>query len=170
MLDDNSHSGRLSASRHHEKVRVFSTKTAMVFELDGLRSRNNEGQKSTISIECAAAIAHQEYDWGGKIIVQLMERELPGLLAALMGWVDSWEVKGHGPNHNKGLRLDPLAKGSCIIKASEGPRVISVPINWEQVYALISLTLKAMQMNSQHLTSDSILSICKNIVRRQNGG
>ena len=170
MLDDNSRPGRLAASRGHEKVKVFSANTAMVFELDWLRLRDNERQRSTISIECAAAIAHQKYDWDGKIIIQLMERELPGLLAALMGWVESWEIKGHGSNHNKGLRLDPLPKGSCIIKASEGSRIVSVPINWEQIYALISLTIKAMLNNSQHLTSDSILSICKNIVRRQSGG
>lgn len=157
----------MAASRGHEKVKVFSANTALVFELDRLRQRDVDQKKWTISIECAKAIESQTYDWGNKIIIQMMERELPGLLAALMGWVEHWEVNGHGSNHNKGLVLASLSKGNLGIKITEGSRIISVPILWEHTYSLIDLTLKAMRMNSPHMTSDSILSVCKNIIRRQ---
>lgn len=170
MSEDQSKSGQMAVSREHEKLKVYAKKAALSFELDKLRSRGVGAQKWTVTVEAAIATAPQTYDWNSKIIVQVMERELPDLLAVLMGWCQTWSISGHGTKHDKSLSVGIQTAGNMAFKVTEGARSIIVPIPWDHAYLLIELTLKALRLNSPHMTSDSILHVTKAIARRKECG
>lgn len=143
-----------------EKVHVYGMRAALTFEEDVLRPRDGR-QIHSILVEGAKALESRSYDWDGKVIFQLTRKELPRLVGVLMGWSAEWKASGHGSGHDKYLIVRSQQEGVQIVlgQPPEGP--ISVRVGPEDIFAVVSLCLKVLGKNEPHLSSDSMLALCK---------
>lgn len=83
------------ASRH-----IYGGKNAICFNADEKKS----GDK-TVRIEAAVAVRERQYDWKDKISIQLSHQEMIGVFSVFMGWVPSFEGKGHGAQSEKSFSI-----------------------------------------------------------------
>lgn len=152
-------------ARERQTVHVYAAGGALCFELDKMRPDSTGRQYSTITVEGAAAIGRQQFDWDNKITVQLGLRELPMMVGAVMGCLPEWSVKAHGPDHNKSLRLRNQETGVHVFM-THGPAAVSIPMLHQDTYPVLSLALKALQTNDSHLTAETVLQLCTRAVGR----
>lgn len=148
--------------RQRPKVHVYGTSAALCFELDYLRDLRAQEQRATLIVEAAAATSTNQYDWQRKISIQLGARELPQLVACMMGWSLVWTAKGHGFGHDKALTVRNQEQERRIqVVLQQRERALSVPIPLPDTYQILALAMKALCANDPHLTSDSALQFCK---------
>lgn len=83
------------ASRH-----IYGGKNAICFNAD----EKKNGEK-TVRIEAAMAVRERQYDWKDKISIQLSHQEMIGVFSVFMGWVPSFEGKGHGVQSEKSFSV-----------------------------------------------------------------
>lgn len=99
---------------------VFSGSTAFKFE--PYLSDEATG-KSLICIDAAEGRPN-DYDWKNKIRVNVMDRELPQVIAVLLGWAESVEFKFHGQQKNK----------SYVLRHKNGELLIGVHYAQRRIY------------------------------------
>lgn len=154
------------AARRYENYRVFARSAALCFELDKLTAENSDEALRTVSIEGATALSAPtggaKYDWDNKCCFQLTRREVPQFVGALMGWIPEWTVRGHGPDHSKALAISQQKGGLKLLLSQRGMQVV-VPISADDIFMVLALAIKALVLNDPHLTSDSVLSMCRRI-------
>lgn len=153
--------------RRYENYRAYAKSGAMCFEIDNLPSKDEANTLQTITIEGAVPAQmrdplHRNYDWANKIIFQLTRRELPTFVGALLGWIPNWTATGHGSDHSKSINL-VHQKNSIKFMLREGGKSIVMPVAADDIYMIVVLCVKALQMNDPHLTSDSVLSLCRSV-------
>lgn len=139
---------------HH----VYAGKGAAAFEPVEVPSERpgQEGWHS-IQIEMAKTISTRRYDWDHKIVFRLTLRELPVFAAVLLGHSQFLIAGNHGPGNDKFLEMrDQPEDGTIMIVLKQGKRVVGVPIQAEEVFALGSMAFKALQRNAPHLDSAAI--------------
>jgi hypothetical protein len=149
----------------HENLHFFGKRTAITVELDRLRADRRGSEWFTLAFEATEASAGtRSYDWSRKIVVQLGRKELPECAAAMLGLVESWSTDHHGPGHDKHLTIRNQPGGLQVL-VRQGTRALSVPVAAGDCYLLSSLALKALMLNDPHLTSDTVVSLCKRVAR-----
>ena len=146
-------------ARERQTVHVYASSGALCFELDKLRPDGAGREQLTVSIDAAPSVGRQQFDWSNKMTVQLGVRELPMLVGVLMGAVPEWSAKSHGVDHNKSLRLRAQSNGFQVF-VTHASAAVSVPMLYQDTYPVLSLSLKALQANDPHLTTETILQLC----------
>lgn len=149
----------------HENLHFFGKRAAVTVELDKLRGDRRGNEWYTLAIEAAEAQAGaRSYDWSRKIVLQLGRKELPECTAALLGLTESWSTDHHGPGHDKHFTVRNQ-EGGLQVLVRQGTRALSVPVGAGDCYLLSSLAIKALMKNDPHLTSDTVVSLCKRLAR-----
>lgn len=146
-------------ARERQTVHVYASSGALCFELDKLRPDGSGIEQLTVTIDAAPSVGRQQFDWSNKMTIQLGVRELPMFVGALMGAVPEWSAKSHGIDHNKSLRLRAQSNGFQVYM-THASAAVSVPMLHQDTYPVLSLSLKALQANDPHLTTETILQLC----------
>jgi hypothetical protein len=153
------------------QVKVYGKSAALTCECAPTRARNSEpeGQSlHTIMIEGANARGDGTYDWTAKTIFACSLRELPQLLAVLLGWSPEVEFKFHGERSDKQLLLKHQEHG-LYVRLREANEVIGIPVTEPDRYALAMLTLNVMTANEPHGDASAVLTVCRAVSRPFSG-
>ena len=149
-------SGRMSAE-DRMSVHVYGGKAALCFEAD-----MTKGNVPTIALDAANSTGPRQYDWNGKIRIQLTRAELPVVLAVLIGSSQSCEFKNHGQDNSKGFSMARQEGGKVFIKVfgkDQGQR--AVPVMPADVFYVASLFVRQLRKANPWLDSTSIMSMVR---------
>lgn len=145
------------------QVRAFGKQGALTFELDA----NSKGF-ATVSVDGARSVAVREYDWTNKVSFQLTRLELPHFTALVAGYIEPGHIvdfNAHGPNKTKNLHCKDVGD-ALHFKLNDADVVISVRVDLQVAYHLLSLCVKALLINDPHLDSQTALQLCRRTVAR----
>lgn len=167
---DQNHSGKEKPNQgadstqkpEYENVHVYGKGNALCLSADITRSQGLH----TVRIEGASSTGPRDFNWSDKISLQFTIKELPFVLALLMGWIPRIQFLAHGPNNDKGFSLEIQEGPKIFAKVWQKDRGIrSVPIPQSEIFQIVDLIIKQMLRNSPHLTSDSLLHMCRSVTR-----
>lgn len=118
---------------------VYGSGAALKFE-QGL----NEQGKPVLAVDgCNKAGSH--FDWGNKIMLQLSDREVPGLLCCVLGLIPEFEARNHGATRNKSVHLvNQPAMQRIYVKLSRPEYAVKVPMTPDAVFKLGGLALQVL--------------------------
>lgn len=146
------------------KAKVFGKSGALTLETAPVRSSDQavSTARCTVMVEGAQSNGAGGFDWsdGSKVVFMCTQRELPELLAVLMGWTSELEFKFHGVNRQKTLHVVHQDHG-LLVHLREATRNIRVPVADSDRYALAMLVLAAMAHNEPHLDSNAIMAVAR---------
>ena len=143
--------------------KAFGSSAALTFEIDDLRAQDGTGAPlKTVAIEAAKAIAVRAYNWDDKVILQLMQNEVPLFVGAMLGMCSRWDASGHGAEHNKSIKVERQKEGVHVV-VTQGSRVMSVSVPNGVAFHVASLGVLAIQSQHPHLTADAVLSMCSRV-------
>ncbi len=138
---------------------IYGGKAAACFSADKTR-----GDVHTVRIEAAEVRPggqQRDYDWKGKVSIQLSNRELPLVLATLMRWITKFEGKGHGASNEKWFTLENQAGKIYLSVNAKGRSPRGIPILPGDAYSITTLIIRQMLKNDPFLSSEALLAITK---------
>ncbi len=147
---------RQGAPQQHISKHVYGGKAALCFEID-----ENRHGLPTISVDAAVASGVREYDWPGKIRVQLTQGELPVVTAVLLGFRPSCEFRSHGPNKDKGFSIEHQGSKVFVRVFATGEPMRAVPMELPDVYQVSSLFLRQLRQQSPWLDATGVISLIR---------
>ncbi len=153
-------SGNALQRSHH----VYGNKAAMCVELVQVAGDDDgRGSYATVMLEFAPAAGDgRRFAWTErKIQFRLGLRELPRVGAVLMGDMESIELDGHGPTHNKSLWIEDQG-GAIFFKVRQGRVTLGVPLSAGDLYAVAARVMYALALNAPGI--DALVSL--RLVRR----
>lgn len=135
---------------------IYGGRAAACFSADMTR-----GGTHTVRLEAAESSAARQYDWQGKIGIQLSQRELPLVLAVFMQWLTKFEGKGHGENNSKWFTLENQGNKLFLSVSAKGRSPRAIPIMPGDGYAVTTLLIRQMLKNDPFLTPEILLSLVR---------
>lgn len=134
----------MEEARKQRKVKVFAKSGALTFE-EQVTPNNNPA----LGIDAAKVTGHStiegnSYDWKGKISFQLSHRELPGACAVICGFRTELELKNHGAERNKSIRLKKQEGGLHVVVSQGDKLTVSVPVSNSDLFFVRALALKQL--------------------------
>lgn len=144
------------------KVRVFASSAALVFELDQLREAVTGHGSHTLRIEGARSAERGGFDWTRKIAVQLAGQELPCFVATVMGWRDPFEIRHHGRQRDKSLRVRWQNQG-LYVDLRQGRAGAAAPVCEADRYALAMLCADVLGRNHPGVGAGAALDVLRQI-------
>ncbi|MDT8992791.1 hypothetical protein RQP54_18100 [Curvibacter sp. APW13] len=146
------------------KAKVFGKSGALTLEIAPVREQEHHAStaRCTVMVEGALATGDGHFDWspGKKVVFMCTQRELPQLLAVLMGWTSELEFKFHGANNKKSLHIAHQEHG-LLVHVRDATKNVRVPVEDADRYALAMLVLAAMAHNEPHLDSSAIMAVAR---------
>lgn len=121
--------------------KVYGKKSALEF-----REHTATKNYATVIIEAAAAQGPRNYDWGNKMAVQVMARELPAVASVLSGLIPKCEFKNHGPGKNKGYSIE-AQKGAFFVRvfqSGDNNAMHAVPMPAEDGFYVNAMILRQL--------------------------
>lgn len=129
-------------SRH-----IYGGKNALCFNAG---AEKKDGGDKTVNLEAAVSIGDRKYDWKDKISLKLSHQEMMGVYSVLMGWIPSFEGKGHGMQNEKSFSIKiqdhDQYKFFVSVNCKDKPSR-SVPINAFDAARIATLLLGQMMKN-----------------------
>lgn len=148
------------------QVKVYGRTAALTWEAAPVRtapSGEQEGTVWTIMVEGAKALGDGSFDWRTKIIFACAQRELPQVLAVLLGWHQMAEFRFHGGKAGKDLSLAHQEHG-LFVKLRDNGQTVAVPVADADRYALAMLVLGVMADNDPGRDRQSVLAVCRDVM------
>ena len=139
--------GNQKANKH-----VYGSKGALCFEPDETRAGVH-----TICMDAADSTGPKQYNWGGKIRLQLTRDELLMVTADLFGFLPKCEGKNHGEDNSKGFSLEDQGDKLFMRVFAKGRNIKAVPIFPEDAFYVAQLFLGQMKKNASWLSANEIL-------------
>lgn len=124
--------------------KAYGSKAALEFRAHVANTSNGNQSYHTVMLEGARAMGGRRYDWNNKIVLQMMQRELPEVAAVLAGAQPSCEFRNHGPQRNKGLIMQ-MQGDSLFVKlfrSGDDRLLCAVPVPAEDVFYINALVLR----------------------------
>jgi hypothetical protein len=119
---------------------------------------------STVVIAGAHASGGTGFDWAHKVTFACALRELPLLLAVLLGWRDRAEFKLHDVHGGKILLLEHQEHGLYVKLREAGARAVGVPVAALDRYSLAMLVLNVMAANDISGDPQTVLAVCRDMM------
>jgi len=135
---------------------VYGGRAALCFETDETRHG-----VPTIAVDAAIACSVRDYDWPGKIRLQLTQGELPVVAAVLLGALPSCEFKSHGPNKDKGFSVEHQGNKVFVRVFAAGEPMRAVPMELSDVYQVSALFLRQLRHQSPWLDATGIMDLIR---------
>lgn len=143
-------------------VHIYGGKGALCFSADETR-----GGEATVRLEGATSTGPKVYDWKSKVILQFTPRELPFVLAVLMGWLPSYRVSAHGANNDKGASLENQDGGKVYVKVWHGQNSRAVPVMPPDLVPVIDLVMGQLRAQYPQLAGQALLTVIASLAKRQ---
>lgn len=136
---------------------VWGNQAALCFE-----PTESASKFPTIAID--AALKHQgarNFDWAGKIQINLSEHELVAVAATLLGFLEYAEGHNHGPAKNKGFRITNQG-AHFFIEISEGSKPKrAVRMSAQDAHYVTGLVMRQLQNASPWLAVSDIVTMVR---------
>lgn len=142
-------------------LHVYGQKAALCFEADTTRAG-----WPTVLLEAALATAPRQYDWAGKIRLQLTRLELSVVAAVLLGGLPRCEYKNHGPDHHKGFSLEDQGATFFVRVFAQDQPVRAVPMIPEEAFPVAALVVRQLQAATPGLEGAALLAVLRGTVGR----
>lgn len=143
---------------------MFGKAAALTWETAPMRTRAADAPAlTTVMIEGATARGDGTFAWDAKIVFACTARELPQLLAVLMGWTNEVEFAFHGGDVRKKLRVEHQAHG-LFVKLQGPGATHSVPVDDADRYAVAMLVLHALTANEPLGDAQAVLAVCRDVM------
>lgn len=143
---------------------VYGSKGALCFEPDETR-----GGTHTICLDAADATGPKQYNWGGKLRLQLTRDELLQFTAVLFGFLPKCEGKNHGEDNSKGFSLEDQGDKLFMRVFAKGHNIKAVPIFPEDAFYVAQLFLGQMKKNAPWLSASEILATLQRVHAARRG-
>lgn len=147
--------------REYLNIHCYGGRAALCFSADTTKAE----EAPTVRIEAAASTGPRSYAWGQKIAAQCTLKELPVVLATLMGWMPSVRFAAHGHDNKKGFSFQHQEGGKLFAKVWDDKTVRMVPIAAMDVFAVADLFVRQMLKTSPHLSSEGLLMMVRQLSR-----
>lgn len=146
------------------QAKVFGKTAALTWETAPMRGRSADAPPlTTVMIEGAAARGDGSFDWDTKVVFACTARELPQLLAVLMGWVSEIEFGFHSGDPRKKLSIAHQAHG-IFVKLQGAGATHGVPVDDADRFALAMLVLHAMVANDPLRDAQAVMAVCHDVM------
>lgn len=148
------------------QVKVYGRTAALTWEAAPVRTASSSEQEAgvwTVMVEGARALGDGSFDWRAKIIFACAQRELPHVLAVLLGWHQMAEFRFHGGKAGKDLSLTHQEHG-LFVKLRDNGQTVAVPVADADRYALAMLVLGVMSDNDPGRDRQSVLAVCRDVM------
>lgn len=149
-----------SALRQWNQVKVFATSGALCFELV------HQSERQTFWVEAAPSMGGRRFAWDAKTSLQLAEDEQVELLGVILGYQPKCDFNYHGLQREKQL-VGSNQQEVLFIQVREAGRRVSVPIQNRARFGIASLLLRSLQCSHPHLSSDSVMALCRVAAQHQ---
>ena len=116
-----------------------------------------DGTTRTVNIEAARRLDARHYDWADKLVVQVTGTELPDVLATLLGLRARAEFHYHGPQRDKGYRIEHGPGGCAIDVHAAGRGRRRVGVSSAERLALGALLFRQFQRNHGGVPGEALL-------------
>jgi len=121
---------------------VYGGKAALCFNADLTRKGFY-----TVALDGAMATAPRKYNWTDKIRIQMTNRELPDVLAVLLGYKPECAYQNHGPQNNKGFRIENQGAKFFVNLMEKGKKLVAVPMEHIDAFYAANLLMHQLQKN-----------------------
>lgn len=150
-----------SGGRDYFSVHCYGGKAALCFSADTTKGDD----APTVRIEAAPSTGPRAYAWGQKIAVQCTLKELPIVLAAILGWMPSVRFAAHGADNKKGFSFQHQEGGKLFAKVWDGRGARMVPIPASDLFAIADLFVRQMLKGRPYMTHDGLLTMVRQLAR-----
>lgn len=138
-------------------VHVYGGKAALCFEADVTK-----GDVPTIALDAATSTGPRQYDWNGKIRLQMTRAELPVVTAVLIGSMQRCEFKNHGQDNSKGFSMERQDGGKVFIKVfGKDQPVRAIPVMPADVFYVASLFMRQLRKGNPWLDATALMSMIR---------
>lgn len=126
-----------------EGFHIYGASAALKIEAD-----RNAQHFPTVAVEAAHGSPGKAYAWDRKIRFQFTERELPTLLATLLGQRELGEFLYHGKNRDKALQIKLTPRGTVlrmIGRNEQGEECrFNVQLSMDGIFQFLALALRQL--------------------------
>ena len=148
-------SGTRSSSLH-----VYNARCALTVD----PARNRADTVHTVNLETAARGAGADFAWEAKLVVQVTGRELPDVVATLLGLRARIECLHHGPRRDKGYRLFHDEGDRCVVQLFSGSgERHTVSLTPADRLGVVAMTFRQMQRNHGGLPADVLYAMLERV-------
>jgi len=152
-----------SASEYGKSYKVYGEKSAVCFA----ETMTRTGGVPTITIEFANALnGESSYDWKNKWSIQLTPAELYLVYGLLMGLQDDMtllEIKGHGTNNEKSLKITYQGNLFFMVMFCRGKPPRAVPVLAKDIAVPIVMVGQQIIAGTRTLTWDMLGAVVKRV-------
>lgn len=142
-------------------VHCYGGKAALCFSADTTKSED----APTVRIEAAPATGPRAYNWGQKIAVQCTVKELPIVLATIMGWMPSVRFAAHGADNKKGFSFEHQNGGKLFAKVWDARGARMVPIAAADLFGIADLFVRQMLKGKPHMSHEGLLVMVRQLAQ-----
>lgn len=148
-----------SAGRTYVKKHCYGAKAALLFEADTTRNGMH-----TVAVDAADATGPKQYNWAGKLRLQLTRDELLVAMAVLLGMLPRCEYKNHGEDKSKGFSIEDQGDKLFIRVFGGGQKIKAVPVTPEDAFYVAQIFLSQIKKNSTDLDASNLLLLLQRVV------
>jgi hypothetical protein len=148
-------------ARDFFSVHCYGGKAALCFSADTTKGE----EAPTVRIEAAPATGPRAYAWAQKIAVQCTIKELPIVLATILGWMPSVRFAAHGADNKKGFSLEHQDGGKLFAKVWDGKGARMVPIAASDLFAIGDLFVRQLLRGRPYMSHDGLLTMVRQLAR-----
>ncbi len=154
-----------SSGPPRQSLKVYGKMAALTIESAPARAAAGEtSSATTVMIEGACARGDGTFDWSAKIVFACTVRELPQLLAVLLGWHQRAEFRFHGGKAGKDLTLEHQDHGLFVRLRDGNAPAVAVPVLAADRCAWAMLVLAVMTDNQPGASASSVLAVCRDVM------
>ena len=126
----------------------------------------------TVMLEAASARGERRYDWGNKISVMMMQRELPEVAAVLLGALKGCEFRHHGPRKNKGFSIENQGGKFFVrvFRTGDERELHGVPVPFEDAFYIAALVLRQLGRAVRGADAATIVTALRAYARLKGSG
>lgn len=143
-------------------VHCYGGKAALCFSADTTKG----DEAPTVRIEAAPATGPRAYAWNQKIAVQCTVKEMPIVLATILGWMPSVRFAAHGADNKKGFSFQHQDGGKLFAKVWDGKGTRMVPIAAADLFGIADLFVRQMLKSRPYMSHDGLMTMIRQLAQR----
>lgn len=143
-------------------VHCYGGKAALCFSADTTKGDD----APTVRIEAAPATGPRAYAWSQKIAVQCTVKEMPIVLATILGWMPSVRFAAHGADNKKGFSFQHQDGGKLFAKVWDGKGTRMVPIAAADLFGIADLFVRQMLKSRPYMSHDGLMTMIRQLAQR----
>ena len=150
----------MTSDSRRSSLHVYNARCALTVD----PSRNRADTVHTVNLETATrSAAGADFAWDAKLVVQVTGRELPDVVATLLGLRSRVECLHHGPRRDKGYRLFHDGE-RCVVQLFSGDSGRhTVSLAPADRLGVVAMMFRQLQRNHGGLPADVLYAMLERV-------